>query len=242
VHVLEWVSTGALLGGEVLVHGESWAAHRELSCKRLLGEATAEEAVVERDDALELPGWQDTRGGGRLGGGSATPVVDRPRLPDKVGQARERAHPLARLPPLVHRPHVAQEAREEELGEPERTGEVGAKALEFGGLLAALVVHLELLQWARAQTPRAPWDEGTCSQADLGGHLELLQWARDNGAPWNERPCTNAAMHGDLELLQWAHASGAPWRYSLVHHFAAAGSASNPELLQCVIEQGEWAP
>jgi hypothetical protein len=51
-HVLEWVATRALLGGEVLVHDESRAAHRELSCKRLLGEIATEEAVAKGDDAL----------------------------------------------------------------------------------------------------------------------------------------------------------------------------------------------
>ena len=136
-HVLEWVATGAPLECEVLVDDESRAAHRELSCKWLLGEGTAEEAVAERDDALELGGWQDASGGGGIGGDSAAAVVDRPRLPDAVGQARERAHPLARLAPLVHRPHVAQEARAEELGAPERPGEVGGKAREVGRLLAA---------------------------------------------------------------------------------------------------------
>jgi len=31
--------------------------------------------------------------------------------------------------------------------------------------------HLALLQWARAQTPPAPWDEFTCTYAACAGHL-----------------------------------------------------------------------
>jgi hypothetical protein len=73
-------------------------------------------------------------------------------FPSSDGQTRECAHPLARLAPLVHRSHVAQEAREEELGGPECTCEVGAKAREIGGLLAAFVVRLAPppVQWIGA--------------------------------------------------------------------------------------------
>jgi murein DD-endopeptidase MepM/ murein hydrolase activator NlpD len=49
----------------------------------------------------------------------------------------------------------------------------------FAGMGAHL--HLELLQWARAQG--CPWDEEICALAAEGGHLEILQWARDQGCP-----------------------------------------------------------
>jgi len=55
---------------------------------------------------------------------------------------------------------------------PERTCAQAAK----GG-------HLCVLQWARAQTPPAPWDEGTCTAAAEGGHPELLQWGRVRTPP-----------------------------------------------------------
>jgi len=80
---------------------------------------------------------------------------------------------------------------------------------------AAGAGHLELLQWARAQSRPAPWDETTCSAAAYGGHLELLQWARSQTPPasWDERTCGAAARGGHLELLQWARAQTppAPW-------------------------------
>ena len=77
---------------------------------------------------------------------------------------------------------------------------------------AASAGHLELLQWARAQSPPATWTESTCSAAAEGGHLELLQWARAQNppAPWNEDICRKAARGGHLELLQWARAQNPP--------------------------------
>jgi hypothetical protein len=81
--------------------------------------------------------------------------------------------------------------------------------------------HLEVLQWARANS--CPCDEVTCSGAAEGGHLEVLQWARANGCPWDEHTCGNAAYgwsqetfssaaeyYGYLEVLQWARANGCP--------------------------------
>jgi len=60
-----------------------------------------------------------------------------------------------------------------------------------------------MLQWARAQTPPAPWDEDTCQYAAQAGHLPVLQWARAQNppAPWNKWTRNKAASSGHLALL-----------------------------------------
>jgi hypothetical protein len=45
-------------------------------------------------------------------------------------------------------------------------------------LLNLCNVHLEVLQWARANG--CDWDKGTCEYAEHRGRLGVLQWARDN--------------------------------------------------------------
>jgi len=69
---------------------------------------------------------RDALGGGGLGGGAAAPVVNRPRLPDLVGQARERAHPRALFAPPVHSPHRVEGARYSELDMGEGGGDSAA--------------------------------------------------------------------------------------------------------------------
>jgi len=114
----------------------------------------------------------------------------------------------------------------------------------FGGWTcsdAAGAGHLELLQWARAQSRPAPWNETTCSAAAYGGHLELLQWARAQTppAPWDERTCGAAARGGHLELLQWARAQTplAPWDAWTCW---GADYGGHTELLQWVRAQDEY--
>ena len=64
---------------------------------------------------------------------------------------------------------------------------------------------MHVLQWLRAQTPPAPWDEDVCSSAAGAGHLAILQWlqAQRPAAPWSEMTATMAAANGHEHVLQW---------------------------------------
>ena len=71
---------------------------------------------------------------------------------------------------------------------------------------------LELLQWARAQDPPAPWSERTCTVAATRGDLELVQWARSQSppAPWDQAAVVQVAEdRHHLDLLHWARAQSA---------------------------------
>ena len=49
----------------------------------------------------------------------------------------------------------------------------------------ALYGNLDLLKWARWQSPPYPWDSCTSARCARRGHLDVLKWARENGCPWN---------------------------------------------------------
>ena len=91
--------------------------------------------------------------------------------------------------------------------------------------LAAQGGNLEVLQWAREQTPPCPWNVSTCKYAAQGGHLELLQWAHNHGCPWDEDTFVHAAIHGHIGVIQWAFERGCPWDKripTLVFHLLCA--------------------
>ena len=64
---------------------------------------------------------------------------------------------------------------------------------------------LQVLQWARSQDPKCPWNEDTCDGASQRGHLETLKWCRqqDPPCPWfpNE-VLLNAAAGGYLDMIK----------------------------------------
>ena len=78
--------------------------------------------------------------------------------------------------------------------------------------------HLDVLQWARAQSPPCDWDTTVCYSAAKNGHLEVLQWARAQSPPcdWTSDVCSAAAGNGHLEVLQWARAQSPPCDWSSV--------------------------
>ena len=71
--------------------------------------------------------------------------------------------------------------------------------------IAAAGGHLNILQWARSQTPQYSWDVMTCAVAARFGHLEVLQWIRSQTppCPWDDRACQLAARNGHLEVLRF---------------------------------------
>eukprot|EP00215_Chloropicon_roscoffensis_P002041 CAMPEP_0198462440 /NCGR_PEP_ID=MMETSP1456-20131121/926_1 /TAXON_ID=1461544 ORGANISM="Unidentified sp., Strain RCC1871" /NCGR_SAMPLE_ID=MMETSP1456 /ASSEMBLY_ACC=CAM_ASM_001119 /LENGTH=142 /DNA_ID=CAMNT_0044187643 /DNA_START=173 /DNA_END=602 /DNA_ORIENTATION=+ len=65
--------------------------------------------------------------------------------------------------------------------------------------------HLEVLKFARSQSPPCPWWKKTCSEAAGGGRLEVLKWLRSQSppCPWDADTCSEAAMNwaaGSVEV------------------------------------------
>lgn len=69
---------------------------------------------------------------------------------------------------------------------------------------AAQTGQLEVLVWARAQEPPAPWSKAACFGAAAEGHLEVLQWLHQQQCPWNKAFCERIARrNGQLHVLHW---------------------------------------
>jgi len=98
----------------------------------------------------------------------------------------------------------------------EETSEAAAK----GG-------HLELLQWARAQTPPTTWDKRTGNGAAGCGQFAALKWARAQTpqAPLDLLLSLGAARNGHLEVLEWACAQSPPaeWDEGTCQYAAMGG-------------------
>jgi len=100
---------------------------------------------------------------------------------------------------------------------------------------AAFNGNLDVLKWARNQTPPCPWDADTCTGAALNGHLDVLKWARSQSppCPWDAITCTFAAKKGHVEVLRWLRAQvpPCPWRARLCLKGAEEAESAPPELL-----------
>jgi hypothetical protein len=125
--------------------------------------------------------------------------------------------------------------------------QLSATQRKEAGLRAAACGDVERLRWLRAQDPRCPLTQQTCSAAAGGGHLDVLKWLRAQEPPcdWDWRLFSMAAARGGhLDVLRWLRAQDpqCPWRENWRWCGHAAATFGHVDVLQWLHAQAPWRP